>query len=111
MYFYFILLFIFYLIIHYFFSSERFTFLSAAEEVCGDNLTPACLHNAKPWIKEKCFRDLAVANGTCPPQCLYSFHPVCLDCMSDPCVQYCSTDGPESFACQECMSFCDSAFA
>ena len=91
-------------------NAEQFTFLSAAEEVCGSNITPACIHFNRENIVDQCFRDLATANGSCPPECRYSFNPMCLDCMSKPCDQYCLTDGPESFACQECLSFCDSAW-
>lgn len=91
-------------------TSEHFTFMSAAEEVCGSSLSPMCLQRAKPIIQEQCYRELAVSNGSCPPDCLHSYSPFCLDCMSYPCDQYCMTDGPDSFACQECMSYCDSAF-
>jgi hypothetical protein len=89
---------------------EKFTFFGAAEKVCGSNITPACVDAAEDDILYECQAELAISNGSCPPQCYGSFDPMCLLCMQRPCDQYCLTDGPESFACQECMSFCERPF-
>ena len=91
-------------------NDEQFTFFGAAEKVCGSNITPGCVNAAEDEILYECQAELAVSNGSCPPECYGSHDPMCLLCMQKPCDQYCLTDGPESFACQECMSFCDRPF-